>query len=118
MKQTTDEGNIADNSFLALKVSPGKAYVKGFEVDKPVETFVTLDKARDTGTLGNLAIPFQMGNYYNLNNVYGMPEFGQDVSFWHQPASGEFLELLNEFVRLDSADWRWYDRQKASAGNL
>ena len=59
-------------------MSPGKGYVKGFEVDKPVETFVTLDKARDTGTLGNLAVPFQMGNYYNLNNVYGMPEFGQD----------------------------------------
>tara|TARA_B100001123_G_scaffold450199_1_gene619152 strand:- start:13385 stop:14899 length:1515 start_codon:yes stop_codon:yes gene_type:complete len=50
----------------------------------------------------------------NLYLPWYVPEFGQDVSFWHQPASGEFLEVLNEFVRLDSADWRWYDRSFVS----
>ena len=57
-------------------VSSGKGYVKGFEIDKPSQSFINISKARDTQDSGALAIPFEIGNYYNLNNCHGQPEFG------------------------------------------
>ena len=57
-------------------VSPGKGYVKGFEVDKPSQNLVTISKARTTDDAGALAVPFEIGNYYNINNVFGQPDFG------------------------------------------
>ena len=61
-------------------VSPGKGYVKGFEVDKPSQNLVTISKARTTEDAGALAVPFEIGNYYNINSVLGQPEFGTSDS--------------------------------------
>ena len=44
--QTTEDGNTADTTRLAVKVSPGKAYVKGFEVEKIGTTIIDVPKAR------------------------------------------------------------------------
>ena len=35
-------------------------------------------------------------------------EFGEDVSFWHRPASPEYAEVLNDFVRLDATIQDWH----------
>ena len=61
-------------------VSPGKGYVKGFEVDKPSQNLVTISKARTTEDAGALAVPFEIGNYYNIKSVLGQPEFGTGAS--------------------------------------
>ena len=65
-----------DKSKLVSVISSGKAYVKGFEVDKSSQSFVTMDKARTQIDSGALAVPFEIGNYYTVNNVFGQPEFG------------------------------------------
>ena len=88
---STNTSIPGESSKFVSIMSPGKGYVKGFEVDKPVETFVTFDKARDTGTLTNLAVPFQMGNYYNINNVYGMPDFGKELPSSIEPYGSVLL---------------------------
>ena len=44
---TTDDGNTASDSLLALAVTPGKAYVKGYEIEKISNTFIDVNKARD-----------------------------------------------------------------------
>ena len=45
-------------------------------------------------------------------NLY-LPEyveaFGEDVSFWHRPASPTFASLLDEFVRIDVGVRRWHE---------
>ena len=65
-----------DSTKMVGVVSPGKGYVKGFEIDKPSQTLIDINKARTTQDAGAIAVPFEIGNYYNLNNCHGQPEFG------------------------------------------
>ena len=68
--------NPGDESKFVSVVSSGKAYVKGFEVDKASETFIEIDKARTKQDAGAQASPFEIGNYYTVTNAFGQPEFG------------------------------------------
>ena len=65
-----------DKSKFIASISAGKGYIKGFEVEKSTETFVTIDKARTKVDSGAQAVPFNIGNFYNLTSVFGQPEFG------------------------------------------
>jgi hypothetical protein len=38
-----------------------------------------------------------------------VPEFGQDVSFWHQPAAPAYTAALDAFLRLDGGVERWHE---------
>ena len=73
---STNTTTPGDKTKFVSILSPGKGYVKGFEVDKQSQSLVTLNKARETQDSGALAVPFDIGNYYNLDNVFGQPEFG------------------------------------------
>ena len=44
---TSTDGNLANEAKLALGLSQGKAYVKGYEITKIGSVFVDIDKARD-----------------------------------------------------------------------
>ena len=71
---TTDDGNIASNSFLSFIVSPGKAYVNGYELEKTQATIKDLNKARDFNTVNAGISTFDVGNYSFITNVYGSPD--------------------------------------------
>ena len=73
----TDSGNVADESLLALQISTGKAYVKGFEIEKIAPTVIDLKKARDFSTINASSTAFDVGNFVTVNNMFGTP----DVSF-------------------------------------
>ena len=45
--QVTDEGNIPSDDLMCVKLSPGKAYVRGFDVYLPGTTVVDVEKPRD-----------------------------------------------------------------------
>ena len=36
-------------------------------------------------------------------------EFGPDVSFWHEPPTGEFVSVLREFLQLEAGVQRWQE---------
>ena len=74
---TTDDGNTAATSMLAVGVSPFKAYVRGFEAERIGTTWLDVDKARDFDTQNNNKARFDVKNYVYVNNVYGTP----DISF-------------------------------------
>ena len=57
-----------------LVISPGKAYVNGYEIDKMSASFVNIDKARTTKAVNNDNVPFNLGNYAKVDNVYSQPE--------------------------------------------
>jgi len=61
---------------LALGMGPGKAYVKGYEIETIGTTFVDLNKAREFNTQNNFITKFDVGNYVNVTNVYGTPDIG------------------------------------------
>ena len=71
---TTDDNNISSNALLACQVSTGKAYVRGYEIEKIAPTFKDVNKARDTENVNAGITTFDLGNYTVINNVYGTPD--------------------------------------------
>src|SRR5210317_1322136 len=61
--------NGGDNAKLAVGISPGKAYVRGYEIEKIGTTFVDVDKARDFDTQNNFNTRFDVGNFVNVTNI-------------------------------------------------
>ena len=67
--QNTDQGNTPTEDLMAVSVSPGKAYVKGFDVENQSTAIVDVDKPRDTKTITNSLVPFEMVPLLRVNNV-------------------------------------------------
>jgi len=72
--ETTEEGNPPSDDLMCIKISPGKAYVKGYDVEKISTTIIDVQKPRDTKSVDNVNIPFEMGNIIRVNNVSGTPK--------------------------------------------
>ena len=66
----TQQGNEAQ---LAIGLEPGKAYVQGYEIEKPATEYVTVQKARDFVAVDNAVIPATVGNYLLVTNINGVP---------------------------------------------
>ncbi len=76
---TTDDGATASEDLLQVAVTPGKAYVQGYEIEKTALTFKDLKKARDFDTINAGVTNLEIGNFTRITNVYGTPDIG-DVS--------------------------------------
>ena len=72
----TEDGGEANDDLGLYQVSSGKAYVKGYEVNKVGTEFIDFDKPRDTIEIKNQAIPYNTGASLRLNRVLGSPEVG------------------------------------------
>ena len=68
--------STASEARLAIGLSPGKAYVKGFEVDTTSQKFVTIEKARDFDTIQNSTTRLDIGNHVDVTNIHGSPDIG------------------------------------------
>jgi len=71
--EKTYEGNIPSDDLMSVKVSPGKAYVRGYDIENISTTILDVEKPRDTQSVLNVNIPFEMGNSLRVNNVSGSP---------------------------------------------
>ena len=71
--QLTDQGNTPSDDLMCVKLSPGKAYVRGFDVYLPGTTVLDVEKPRDVKSVGAASIPFRMGSMLKVNNVFGTP---------------------------------------------
>ena len=76
---TTDDGATASEDLLQVAVTPGKAYVQGYEIEKTALTFKDLKKARDFDTINAGVTNLEIGNFTRITNVYGTPDIG-DIS--------------------------------------
>ena len=56
---------------LCLSVSPGKAYVRGYEVETINNVIVDVEKPRTTDIETNIPIPFNLGKQIIVNNLSG-----------------------------------------------
>ena len=72
--QQTSQGNTPSEDLMAVKISSGTAYVKGYDVDKLGTTVIDVDKPRDVGKINASQVPFEFGTKFKLNNVHGTPE--------------------------------------------
>jgi hypothetical protein len=74
---TLSQGGLDDYSLLTAVLSPGKAYVKGYEIETIGPSYLNIPKSRNFTTANNSSTNFTVGNYINVKNVYGSP----DISF-------------------------------------
>jgi len=68
-ERLTDEGNTPSKDLLNIRIGPGKAYVKGYEVKTHGSRHIDVEKPRTTRLVESSAVPFQAGNKLRLNNV-------------------------------------------------
>jgi len=78
--QTTQQGNTPSDDLGIYKISPGKAYVKGYEVETISPTLLDFNKPRTTKKIKNQAINFGFGPTFEVNNVYGSATIGFNTS--------------------------------------
>lgn len=57
----------------------------------------------------NPALTRQVPAQANLYLPVRVPEFGADLSFWHQPAALAFTDALDAFLQLDAGVQRWHE---------
>ncbi len=79
--QTTYNNNTPSDDLGTYKLSPGKAYVEGFEVESIVPTFLDFEKPRTTKLLKNQSINYVTGPTFSLNRVSGSPSIGIGTNY-------------------------------------
>lgn len=65
-------GDGGDATKLAIGLEPGKAYVRGYEIDSTQTKFVAVDKARDTEQIVNSITSFELGNFTLVSPTSGV----------------------------------------------
>jgi hypothetical protein len=79
-----DGGNVQ----LAFAVlAPGKSYVKGYEVSTISNRYLPFSKPRDTANVTNAVVRTQIGNYVEVKDTFGIPNFTSnliDINLFNQ----------------------------------
>ena len=92
--EVTSSGVTASENKYSLEFGPGTAYVRGYRISTLSPTYVDLDKPRDTDDAQNFVIPFELGNYTNVENIYGfLNASGSTISDAYQT-----IELRDTFT--------------------
>lgn len=92
--QLTSQGNIPSEDLYTLQISPGKAFVQGFEIEKTSTTYFDVKKPEVSNTVDTYRLPFSYGNKLILDNVSGSPTIGFGTT--------AVLSLRSERVGLNS----------------
>lgn len=94
-----------DETKLNITLDPGRAYVRGFEVDRTVSSVVVADRALTTQTDANARTPVVLGNYVRTLAPSGLP----DVSNFEE------VDLVNDAgLVIGSARVRYISRENSS----
>ena len=75
-EQKTQEGNIPSDDLMVMQISPGKAYVKGYAIEKISTGFIDVPKPRSTKTIEQESVSYTTGDPLLVNNVFGSPSLG------------------------------------------
>ena len=74
---TSDQGGTG--AYGIAVISPGKSYVKGYEVSTISNTYLPFNKPRESANVMNAVVRTPIGNYLNVSNTYGIPNFTSDL---------------------------------------
>jgi hypothetical protein len=65
------ESFVEANTEFLLEISPGKAYVQGYELESISKNLLNVKKARDTETVSGYDVPAYYGNYFYVTTANG-----------------------------------------------
>ncbi len=74
--QLTSAGTPVDDDLALYQISPGKAFVKGYEIETITSTNADCPKPRVTKTIEDEALFYNTGSTIRLNRVFGTPLVG------------------------------------------
>tara|TARA_Y100001970_G_scaffold39092_1_gene48106 strand:- start:1500 stop:9023 length:7524 start_codon:yes stop_codon:yes gene_type:complete len=74
--QFTYSGTTPSDDLACYKISPGKAYVRGYGIEVPNPVYLDCPKPRTTKTLSNQNIIYNTGATLKLNRTFGNPTIG------------------------------------------
>lgn len=74
--QFTYGGATPSDNLAIYQISPGRAFVKGYDVETISPTFLDVPKPRTTNTLSQQSLNYSTGPTFKLNRVYGSPTIG------------------------------------------
>jgi hypothetical protein len=77
--QKTEQGDDPSDNLMCVKLSPGKAFVKGYDIEKTTTSIIDVQKPRQTQSVNNVNVPFEMGNLIVVNNVDGSPKQNKSI---------------------------------------
>ena len=79
-KELTEEQNVPDDDLMCVKISSGRAYVAGYDVDKIGTTVLDIEKPREVGIRTDVSLGYELGNLLKVNTVAGLPTQGSVVT--------------------------------------
>jgi len=79
--------NGGDNSLFVAKVTSGRAYVRGYEVDNLKTSYLTMSKARDNTEFISSVVPTSLSSFVKITAANSIPDFSSIVT----------LDLRDEF---------------------
>ena len=74
--QFTYSGGTPSDDLAIYRISVGKAYVRGYEVETRTPTFIDCPKPRTTRTIENESLIYNTGSSLKLNTVFRTPTVG------------------------------------------
>lgn len=94
LNDITSGGVTAQERLYSVEVGPGAAYVRGYRTKTLSPTYIDLEKPRDTNSAQNAIVPFELGNFSIVKNIWGFPNFsGTSITNAYQT-----LELRDNFT--------------------
>ena len=117
--QTTQDGNTPSSDLMIYQISPGKAYVRGYDIETISNTNLDVPKARTTKTIENDGIDYNTGSQFIVNNVYGAPNVGLGTTsyislrdqriggVWKDPAGTEIGKAKVYNFSAESVNLSW-----------
>ena len=82
-QQLTEQQNTPDDDLMCVKISSGRAYVAGYDVDKTGTTILDVEKPRDVGIRSDVSVGYELGNLLKVNKVSGLPEQASVIKLYN-----------------------------------
>ena len=80
--QLTSNGETPSDDLGVYRISPGRAFVRGYEVETLQPTFIDVEKPRTTRLIENESLIYNTGSSLNVNRVYRTPTVGLGNTYY------------------------------------
>ena len=108
--QTTQDGNTPSSDLMIYQISPGKAYVRGYDIQTISNTNLDVPKARETKEVKDIGLDFNTGTQFIVNRAFGAPNVGLGTT--------SYVSLRSQRVGVTSATAAGTEIGKAKVYNF
>ena len=82
-QELTEQQNAPDDDLMCVKISSGRAYVAGYDVDKNGTTILDIEKPREVGIRSDVSLGYELGNLLKVNTVSGLLDSGSVIQIYN-----------------------------------